>query len=352
VVLLGSTGSIGVSTLKMAKKLNIEVEVLVAGFNYKLLNQQIKEFNPKVVLVANKEIRDKINHDNVYVGESEILSIIANSKSDLIVNALVGFLGLRPTIESIRLGKTVALANKETLVVAGKFIDISKIILIDSEHFGLSYLLNGKKVSKLTITASGGALRDMPLSEIKNASINKVLSHPNWNMGNKITCDSATMVNKVFELMEAIWFFDTKNVDAVIEKNSYIHSIIDFIDGSSTMHLAIPDMTLPIAFALNPNLNEPILPHIDLINKSFEFKEIEISRYPIWEYKDNILNNLDLGVVINASNEIAINDFFKHKINFSGITKCIVKNMEKYENIKIGSIDDIFEADKEIRMSK
>ncbi len=347
-IVLGSTGSIGVNALFIAKKFGIDIEVLVAGHNYKLLNEQIKTHKPKLVIVANEGIKKKVIHSTVYCGEEAILSMLKDSKSDLVVNALVGFMGLTPTIESIKLNKTVALANKESLVVAGKFIDTTKIIAIDSEHFAIWYLLNGREVSKITITASGGALRDTPLKDMENVSLKKVLSHPNWSMGNKITIDSATMVNKVFELIETKWLFNTNKVDALIEKNSYIHAIVDFIDGSSTMQVSNPDMKLAIAFALNRKLSTNILPNLDLTNKSFEFTPIDKARYPIWEYKDEIVNNPNLGVVINASNELAISNFISQKISFNDISKNIIKSMEKYNNLEIKNIDDIFLINQEI----
>ena len=348
-IVLGSTGSIGVNSLFIATKFSIKIEVLVAGYNYALLNEQIKTHNPKIVIVANEEIKSKIIHSNIYCGEEAIISMLRDSKSNLVVNALVGFMGLRPTIESIKLGKTVALANKESLVVAGNFIDTSKIIAIDSEHFAIWYLLNGREVSKITITASGGALRDIPLNEMENISLEKVLSHPNWSMGNKITIDSATMINKVFELIETKWLFHTTKVDALIEKNSYIHAIVDFIDGSSTMQVSNPDMKLAIAFALNRKLSSNILPNLDLSNKSFEFIPIDKKRYPIWAYKDEIVNNPNLGVVVNASNELAISDFINKKISFNKISQNVIKSIEKYNNLKINNIDDIFEINQEIR---
>jgi 1-deoxy-D-xylulose-5-phosphate reductoisomerase len=348
-IVLGSTGSIGVNTLFIAKKFNIKIEALVAGYNYKLLNEQIKIHNPKVVIVADKETKSKVIHNNVYFGEQAIISMIKDSKSDIVVNALVGFMGLNPTIESIKLNKTVALANKESLVVAGAFMDTSKIIAIDSEHFAIWYLLNGRKVSSITITASGGALRDMPLKEMENVRLEQVLSHPNWSMGNKITIDSATMVNKIFELIETKWLFKTNKVNALIEKNSYIHAIVDFIDGSSTMQVSNPDMKLAIAFALNRNLSLNILPHLDLANKSFEFIPIDKARYPIWEYKDEIVNNPNLGVVINASNELAISDFINKKISFNDISRNIMKSINQFNNLKIKNIDDIFAINKKIR---
>ncbi|MFY4820977.1 1-deoxy-D-xylulose-5-phosphate reductoisomerase, partial [Aliarcobacter butzleri] len=223
-ILLGSTGSIGVNTLNIARKFNLNIEVLVAGKNIKLLNEQIKEFNPKIVVVANKEDIPFVQHKNVSFGETAILEAIENSSSKTVVNALVGFLGLRPTLKAIECGKKIALANKESLVVAGKFIDQTKLSPIDSEHFGLWYLLQNKKIDSMTITASGGSFRDYPLDKLQNVSIKEALNHPNWSMGNKITIDSATMTNKMFELIEAAWLFDTRKLDAIIETKSLIHA--------------------------------------------------------------------------------------------------------------------------------
>ncbi len=186
-------------------------------------------------------------------------TLIEMSSSDTVVNALVGYAGLAPTLKATSLGKRVALANKESLVVAGEFIDMSLITPIDSEHFGLWYLMNERPVSKLYITASGGAFRDWELENMKDATFSDALKHPNWSMGNKITIDSATMTNKLFELLEAKWLFNTSNIDAVIEKKSIIHALAEFTDGSTTAHFAGVDMKLPIAFALRGEVKEAIL---------------------------------------------------------------------------------------------
>ena len=199
-ILLGSTGSIGVNTLEVAKKFSIGVEVLVAGNNIELLNKQIKEHNPKTVVVANKEDVFRVNHNSVFYGQDAILRVIEESKSELVVNALVGFLGLRPTLTSLKCGKKVALANKESLVACGAFIDTTKIQPIDSEHFGLWYLMQNRPIEKMIITASGGAFRDWEIDKLQNATLADTQKHPNWSMGQKITIDSATMMNKIFEL--------------------------------------------------------------------------------------------------------------------------------------------------------
>ena len=349
-ILLGSTGSIGVNTLNIARKFNLNVEVLVAGRNIELLNQQIKEFNPKRVVIDRAEDIPLVNHNNVSFGENAILEAIEASQTSTVVNALVGFLGLKPTLKAIECGKKIALANKESLVVAGKFLDQTKLKPIDSEHFGLWYLLQDKKINSMMITASGGSFRDYPLEKLQNVSIKEALSHPNWSMGNKITIDSATMTNKMFELMEAAWLFDIKKLDAIIETKSLIHAFINFSDGSTTAHIANTSMQLPIAYAILGRCDEQILKPVDLVEvANLEFRKIETSRYPIWEIKDEILNNLDLGVVLNAANEVAVAKFLNSQIGFLDISKITLNTINKFNNVKSTSIDEIFEIDKEVR---
>ena len=349
-ILLGSTGSIGVNTLNIARKFNLNVEVLVAGRNIELLNQQIQEFKPKKVVVDREQDISKVNHNNVSFGENAILQAIQESETSTVVNALVGFLGLKPTLKAIECGKKIALANKESLVVAGKFIDQTKLKPIDSEHFGLWYLLQDKKIDSMMVTASGGSFRDYPLDKLQNVSIKEALAHPNWSMGNKITIDSATMTNKMFELMEAAWLFDIRKLDAIIETKSLIHAFINFADGSTTAHIANASMQLPIAYAILGSCDEQILKPVDLVEvANLEFKKIETSRYPIWEIKDEILNNLDLGVVLNAANEVAVSKFLNSQIGFLDISKITLNAINKFNNVKPTSIEEIFEIDKEVR---
>lgn len=349
-ILLGSTGSIGVNTLEIAKKFALNVEVLVAGRNIDLLNSQIKEHNPKKVIIASKDDIKKVNHKNVFFGEEAILEAIEDSSSKTVVNALVGFLGLKPTLKAIECGKKIALANKESLVVAGKFIDQKNLSAIDSEHFGLWYLLQDKKIDSMTITASGGSFRDYPLESLKNVSIKEALNHPNWKMGNKITIDSATMTNKMFEILEAFWLFDTKNIDAIIEPKSIIHALINFKDGSSTAHIAGVSMQLPIAYAIMDKVEDEILKPVDLLEiGSLEFKKIDKNRYAIWDLKDEILNNTDLGLILNASNEVAVSKFLSGKIGFLDISKINLDAINRFHNLKASNIDDIFLIDKEVR---
>ncbi len=349
-ILLGSTGSIGVNTLNIARKFNLNVEVLVAGRNINLLNEQIKEFNPKKVVIDRAEDIHLVNHNNVSFGQNAILEAIENSTSKTVVNALVGFLGLKPTLKAIECGKKIALANKESLVVAGKFIDQTKLKPIDSEHFGLWYLLQNKKIDSMLVTASGGSFRDYPLEKLSTVSIKEALNHPNWTMGNKITIDSATMTNKMFELMEAAWLFDIRKLDAIIETKSLIHAFINFADGSTTAHIANASMQLPIGYAILGHCDEEILKPVDLVEvANLEFRKIESARYPIWEIKDEILNNLDLGVVLNAANEVAVSKFLNSQIGFLDISKITLDAINKFNNVKPTSIEEIFEIDKEVR---
>lgn len=349
-VLLGSTGSIGVNTLQVAKKFSLHVETLVAGRNVDLLNRQIEEFKPKYVCVATKELAKQVKSNNVFYGDAGILEVIGKSKSDLVINALVGFTGLAPSVEIQKLGKKLALANKESLVVAGNLLDTSKIIPIDSEHFGLKYLLSDKTPTSMTITASGGAFRDTPVEKLKYMSSKQALNHPNWKMGKKITIDSATMTNKLFELLEAKWLYGCEKIDAIIETKSIMHAFINFIDGSTTAHIANADMKLPISFALKGKIEEGILPHVDLAEiGNLEFRKIEQKRYPMWEIKEDLLENPKLGVVLNAANEVSVAKFLNNEINILDIAKINKKAYRYFSDVSPKSLDDIFEIDKEVR---
>lgn len=350
-ILLGSTGSIGVNTLEVAKKFNIDVEVLVAGKNIELLNEQIKVHQPRVVVISDASDIAKVKHGNVYATQENILKVIEDASSDLVVNALVGFLGLRPTLKAIKCGKKVALANKESLVACGNFIDTSKIQPIDSEHFGLWYLMQERAVEKMIITASGGAFRNWDIAKLKNATLADTQKHPNWSMGQKITIDSATMVNKMFELLEARWLFGEGKYDAIIETKSLVHALIDFKDGSTTAHFAHANMQLPIAYALNQKMNEKILGHVDLLEVgNLEFRQIEKNRYPIWEIKEDLLINPNKGVIVNAANERAIEKFINKEIGFMEISKIILNAYESFSLLPKNA-DEVFEIDKEVRAS-
>ena len=348
-ILLGSTGSIGVNTLLVAKKFSLDVEVLVCGKNIALLNEQIAQHNPKVVVIADEQDIKNVNHAKVYAGSEAILKVIADAESELVVNALVGFLGLPPTLKALECDKKVALANKESLVACGAFIESAKIQPIDSEHFGLWYLLQERPISKMIITASGGAFRDWDISRLHNATLSDTQKHPNWSMGEKITIDSATMVNKMFELLEARWLFGEGSYDAIIETKSLIHALIDFRDGSTTAHFANASMQLPIAYALDAKMDANILQHVDLLEVGrLEFRKIEPERYPVWEIKEDLLKNPALGVVINAANEVAIEQFISKKIGFMDISREIIEAYNLFRTAP-KSVSDVFLLDEEVR---
>jgi 1-deoxy-D-xylulose-5-phosphate reductoisomerase len=350
VIVLGCTGSIGVNTLEIAKKFGLNVDVLVAGNNIALLNRQIEMHSPSVVVVGENSDPTKVNHHNVRQGEAAILEVIEASKSELVVNALVGFIGLRPTLKAIETGKRVALANKESLVAGGAFIDTAMIQPIDSEHFGLWYLNNtARPIERMLITASGGAFRDWPIEKIKNATLQDALNHPNWAMGQKITIDSASMMNKMFELLEARWLFGEGNYDAIIETRSLIHALIDYKDGSTTAHFAKANMQLPIAYAVMGRAEGEILKPVNLLEVgSLEFREITTERYPIWQIREALLANPKRGVVINAANEAAIELFVEGKIGFLEISRRVIHAFEHFTR-EPKNIDEVFLIDAEVR---
>ncbi|MBL0702905.1 MAG: 1-deoxy-D-xylulose-5-phosphate reductoisomerase [Sulfurospirillum sp.] len=349
-ILLGSTGSIGVNTLKIVDKFSLKVETLVAGTNIELLNKQIKKYTPTYVCVATKELSLHVKHANVFYGSQGILEVIELSHSNIVINALVGFVGLAPTVKTLELNKKLILANKESLVIAGHLLDCSKITPIDSEHFGLWYLLSGREVSKMTIMASGGAFRDTSLNELALQSPAQALKHPNWSMGKKITIDSATMTNKLFELLEAKWLFGIDNLDAIIETRSIVHAMISFKDGSSTAQLANADMQLPIAYALLKKVNTSIVKPIDLCKiGSLNFKKISSDRYPIWEIKDSLLENPHRGVVVNAANEVAIDRFFNNELNILELAELTKKAYKYFDDVNPKNLSEIVEIDREVR---
>ncbi|WP_236844937.1 1-deoxy-D-xylulose-5-phosphate reductoisomerase [Campylobacter mucosalis] len=350
VVILGSTGSIGTNALEICKQHNIQVEALSCGSNVDLLNEQILKFNPKFVCISDPALKSKVLHKWVFVGD-EISDMLELCKSQKVVNAIVGFAGLRASLKTQKLGKTLALANKESLVVGGKFLKTDEILPIDSEHFGLKFLLQNKtKISKLIITASGGAFYKTPKEALKNVTPKEALKHPNWSMGAKITIDSASMANKLFEIMEAYWLYGTKNIDAIIEPTSMIHALIEFIDGSTTAHFSRADMKLAIAHAVLENVDENVVKPLDLLELSqIKFHQIDTEKYPIFSLKDELLNSPDMGVVVNAANEVMVAKFLKNECGFLDISNATLKAFNKFSSIKISSSDEIFEIDKEVR---
>lgn len=349
-VILGSTGSIGKNSLKICDEFKIKVEALSCAKNYEILNSQIEKFKPKFVCIQDKNLKDKVNHDKVFCGDDGILEMIRECQSSLFINALVGFSGLMPSIEIQKNNKILALANKESLVVGGKFLKTNEIRPIDSEHFGLKFLLENKTpLKKLIITASGGAFLNLDTKELENATPKMALKHPNWDMGAKITIDSATMVNKLFEVLEAFWLYNTKNIDALIEKTSTIHALVQFIDGSTTAHLSGIDMKLAIAHAINKNLKTQILEDLDILKlKELKFQEIDLEKFPAFSLKNEILQNPDLGAIINCANEVGVYAFLQNRCKFTDISRLIFKALDKFSHIKINEISQILQINEEI----
>ncbi len=349
-ILLGSTGSIGVNALQIAAQFHLNVDVLAAGRNIALLNQQIQQHRPRVVVIADEADRHRVAHPNILVGEAGMLDAIEGSDATQVVNAIVGFAGLKPTLKAIACNKAIALANKESLVAGGSFVDTANIQPIDSEHFGLWYLMQpSKPLRKMTITASGGAFRDWPLERLKDASLEDALKHPNWSMGQKITIDSASMMNKLFELLEARWLFGEGEYDAIIETRSLIHALIDFQDGSTTAHMAHASMQLPIAYALCATVDQTILQPVDLVQVgSLEFRAIACDRYPIWQIKEALLKEPERGVIVNAANEAAIEKFVDKKIGFLEISHQVLQAYDTFTTAP-KNIDEVFLLDTEVR---
>lgn len=383
-ILLGSTGSIGTQALQIAKAENLPIEVLCAGENIDLLNAQIAEFRPKIVIIKDSKKRHLIRGANrVLCGESGILEALNLAKSKLVLNALVGFSGVKPSLESIARGKTLALANKESLVVAGFLMgreNLAKILPVDSEHFALKELLDSHTksmldsapqnnftlhIKKMLITASGGAFRDLALDEIPKQSAKKALNHPTWAMGRKITIDSATMINKLFEILEAQWLFgayfsanlgaeNITNIDAVIERTSTIHALIQTADNAIIAHLSSNDMRLPIASALlgAKAKRKAFIKELDLLNLNLRFEKIDINRYPLWTLKDSLLKCPKLGIILNAANDILVEQFLNDEIIFGDIAKRIFKVVEQFGDKSsldlIKNIADIMEINTKI----
>lgn len=381
---MGSTGSIGTQALQIAKAENLPIEVLCAGENIDLLNAQIAEFRPKIVVIKDSKKRHLIRGANrVLCGESGILEALNLAKSKLVLNALVGFSGVKPSLESIARGKTLALANKESLVVAGFLMgreNLAKILPVDSEHFALKELLDSHTksmldsapqnnftphIKKMLITASGGAFRDLPLDEISRQSAKKALNHPTWAMGRKITIDSATMINKLFEILEAKWLFgayfsanlgaeNITNIDAVIERTSTIHALIQSTDNAIIAHLSSNDMRLPIASALlgAKAKRKAFIKELDLLNLNLRFEKIDINRYPLWTLKDSLLKRPKLGIILNAANDILVEQFLNDEIIFGDIAKRIFKVVERFGDESsldlIKNIADIMEINTKI----
>lgn len=355
-VILGSTGSIGINAIEVAKRFDIQIEALVCNNNVELLNKQIKELNPAYVGIYDESALERLEARDctIFVGKEEILDMLGLCSSKKILNAIVGFSGLAFSLRAAELDLEILLANKESLVIAGNLLSSSNIFPIDSEHFSLYTLLNSTDMAfrNLYITASGGALRDIESSRIHNATLSEVLAHPTWRMGSRITIDSATMVNKLYEILEAYWLFGTKNIDALIERNSLVHALVQLEDGNMLAHIGSADMRLPLSYGML-DMEKQRAFSIESIGikelLKIDFQEISIERYPLWRHKDLLLENPHLGVVLNASNEYLQTQFLEEKIPFSYFDKYISEALNRFRDCEIEeSIEDIVEIRSEV----
>ena len=362
ILLLGATGSIGKQTINVCKnhKDKFEIVGLSVGKNIKLLEEYLDILTIKHVCTQeeNIELINKYPNIKFYYGEQGLLDIVS-LEYDLLVNSLVGFVGLKPTLKAIELKRDIALANKETLVVAGQFV-IKKaklhnvnILPIDSEHSAIFQVLEGKKgndVKRLIITASGGSFYGYTREQLKDVSIDKALSHPTWSMGAKITIDSATMINKGFEVIEAHWLFDIdyNNIDVIIHPQSIIHSLVEYNDNSQIAQLGINDMRTPIMYTLSyPNRLETNVKQLNLNElKTLTFDTIDYNRYPLLKVCYEVGKNKgNAPCILNASNEIANKAFLDGKISFIEIEEIIIETLRNVEYKKDIVLDDIYKYD-------
>jgi 1-deoxy-D-xylulose-5-phosphate reductoisomerase len=370
VSLLGSTGSIGRQTLDiaLAHKESIDVVALAAGAgNLDLFAEQIKQFRPSIVCVPTDENRASLKERlgdfrvEIETGAKGLETVAAESGADTVVTGVVGFLGLKPTAKAIEKGKTIALANKETLVAAGSAVMPmvekygAKIVPVDSEHSAIFQSLSGytkNDVDYIWLTASGGPFRTWTKEQIDGATKSDALKHPNWNMGQKITIDSATLMNKGLEIVEARWLFDitADKIRVVVHPQSILHSAVEFVDGSIVGQLGVPDMRLPIHYAIfHPErvISERV-PRLDLATLSqLTFEQPDMERFACLAIARQVaLEDNTSACVMNAANEIIVAAFLNERISFRDIPRLIEQVLEKHKPISKPSLDDILEADR------
>ena len=371
IAILGSTGSIGKSTLDIIKKdkKNFEITFLSANSNYKDLVKQAIDLNAKNVLIYNKNYFKKVKFllrktkTKVYSGNTSLSKII-NKKIDYTMSCIVGLAGLQPTIDAIKISKVVAIANKETIICAWEILSKiikkygTKVLPVDSEHYSIMELtknLNNSDIKEIIITASGGPFLNLPLNKFRNIKPNQAVKHPNWKMGKKISVDSSNMMNKVFELIEAFKFFDfdKKKYKIVIHPQSQVHSIIRFKNGLTKMILYDADMKIPISntlYGLENKFPNQSKINVTLLN-NLTFYDVDKKKFPSIKIIDKILNSGQAApIIINASNEILVSLFLKGKIGFLDIVNTINnvfkdKDFKKYAKKKLKSVQDIKNID-------
>ena len=372
IALLGSTGSIGQQTLNIIENNPdlFSIEVLTANNNVDLLIRQTQKFMPNVVIINNEEkylqVKDALAHlpVKVYAGCDAISQVVEMGSIDTVVTAMVGYSGLLPTIRAVKAGKQIALANKETLVVAGDLItrlaieNKSEILPIDSEHSAIFQCLIGEaeeSVEKIILTCSGGPFNGKSSEQLEKVTVKEALKHPNWDMGAKITIDSATLMNKGFEVIEAKWLFGLKpeQIDVVIHPQSIIHSMVQFCDGSIKAQLGLPDMRMPIQFALSyPIRIKNLLPRFDFTTSpTFTFTTPDTKNFRNLALSFEALNKGgNLACVLNAANEISVKAFLNEKISFLDIARINEEVMGMIHFVKHPELDDYIDSDKTARI--
>ena len=342
---------------------------LAAGRNLDLFLDQVEKFRPEIVSLANKEhavaIQRRIDTNEVRVvfGQEGAEEVAAYPKNDIVVSSITGINGLRPTIAAVNSGKRVALANKESMVVAGPLIrkmaanSGAEIIPVDSEHSGVFQCLAKEKISgvkKVILTASGGPFFNTPREEMFNVAVADALNHPRWNMGDKVTIDSATLMNKGLELIEARWLFglEPEKLDVLIHPQSIVHSLIEMRDGSVLAQLSPTDMKIPIQYALTyPEREEGLLPSLDLSAiGALEFYEVDTGKFPLIDLARLAMEESNsLAIALNAANEVVVAAFLREEIGFMDIPAVVAKVVEDHRAAKVESIEEIFEIDRESR---
>ena len=368
IAILGSTGSIGTQTLDVARKNeDLRVVAVSAGKSVEKLEEQIREFHPILAAVwdekAARDLKTRIADTDTKVvsGMEGLLELASMPESDILVTAIVGMIGIRPTMEGIRAGKDIALANKETLVTAGHLImpmareyGVS-ILPVDSEHSAIFQAIHGeenKEIHKLLITASGGPFRGRTTEELRNVTVADTLKHPNWVMGRKITVDSATLVNKGLEVMEARWLFDMDldHIQVVVQSQSIIHSMVEFKDGAIMAQLGTPDMRLPIQYALyyphRRYLDGDRLDFTKLREITFEVPDMDTFRGLPMAIQASREGG-SMPTVFNAANELAVKKFLEEKIGFLDIYEIIAQSMERHKKIAHPDLDEILSVEQD-----
>ncbi|HEY9765324.1 MAG TPA: 1-deoxy-D-xylulose-5-phosphate reductoisomerase [Chroococcales cyanobacterium] len=361
--ILGSTGSIGRQTLEVvsAHPGRFAVTSLAAGKNIALLAEQIKRFKPRRVCLALPEdanrLRESFPDLEVLTGEEGLVSLAGDPETDTVVVAVTGILGLLPTVRALHEGKRVALANKETLVAGGSIVmplkkNLHMLLPVDSEHSALWQCLQGEEssfVEKLILTASGGALREFPIERLASATASEALNHPTWFMGKKVTVDSATLMNKGLEVIEAHWLFgiDYPRIEVLIHPQSFVHSLVEFKDGSIKAQLGLPDMRLPIQYALSyPERLEGETKRLELAGKTLTFEKPDPRRYPALAlaYRAGETGGT-APAVLNAANEIAVLDFLDDRIPLGRIVQTVSRVLDAHQAVQNPTLEEILSVD-------